>query len=276
MEPVPRLAVDPTLSRLFEVTGVRLVADGAPATGEVGAAYVRWPDGHRSVLTRSPTDPSALIEVARRAGIPAPEYEMVVDLGGAYAVVQELLPGAPPQTVDRGLVEQMLGVNRRLAGLVAARTDLPPVTLHLRTSGPGFCLHQTLAEYSPRTVRLLRRIHRIGAVRDTADGSDLVHLDYHPQNLLVCDGQVTGLVDWDGAGRGDGALDLVTLRYDLALRAPDLGPWMDALLTASVAPERLLAYRAHMALRLVDWAIRHHGPDRVELWLDLAEQQWDG
>jgi hypothetical protein len=35
-------------------TGVRLVVEGPCPGGEVGAAYVRWPDGHRSVLKWRP------------------------------------------------------------------------------------------------------------------------------------------------------------------------------------------------------------------------------
>jgi aminoglycoside phosphotransferase (APT) family kinase protein len=127
------------------------------------------------------------------------------------------------------------------------------------------------APHDRRTARLLAWAREVGAERDTADGSDLVHMDYHPGNVLVRDGRISGVVDWDGAGRGDRHLDLVTLRFDLALRAPHLAPYLDDLLTRAVPGDRLRAYWAHMGLRLVDWAIRHHGAADVDRWLATAE-----
>ena len=70
--PVPRLDARAHLPGL----PVPLVYDGPCPGGQVGAAYVRWPDGRRSVLTLGP-DVSALLSVARAAGIPAPAYELV-------------------------------------------------------------------------------------------------------------------------------------------------------------------------------------------------------
>jgi hypothetical protein len=273
---VQRLDVERVLAQLAEATGLHLTADGRCAGGQVGAYYVRWPDGHRSVLTWRPgdslDDTTALVDAARTAGIPAPRYELVADLGGAQAIVQELAPGAPPATTDQRLVAEMVELSGRCAGLLSDRSDLPPRALYLRRSGPGFCLHEPLAGYGRRTARLLDWVRAVGVERDVADGPDLVHTDYHPGNVLVADGRISGVVDWDGAGRGDRALDLVVLRFDLHLRAPELGGRMDELLRHSVPAERLRAYWAHTGLRLVDWAIRHFGPSDVEHWLDLAEQ----
>jgi hypothetical protein len=48
---VTRLVPARLVARLAEETGVRPELEGRSAGGQVGAAYVRWPDGHRSVLT---------------------------------------------------------------------------------------------------------------------------------------------------------------------------------------------------------------------------------
>jgi hypothetical protein len=82
-------------------------------------------------------------------------------------------------------------------------------------------------------------------------------------------------VDWDGAARGDRRLDLVTLRYDLELRAPALAGELNAYLRRTAPAGVLRLCRAHMGTRLVDWAIRHHGPADVERWLSLAEQGYE-
>jgi hypothetical protein len=268
----PRLEAGDLVERLAAVTGIRLEIEAPCPGGEVGAAYVRWPDGRRSVLTMGSRRAQPFVAIARRAGLPAPEYELVVDLGPATVVVQELRPGSTPTTVDGGLIEAMLELNSRMRGLVASGPDAPAIDLYLRTSGPGFCLHEPLAGYDRRSARVLDWVRDVGAERDTADGTDLVHMDFHPGNILVHDGRISALVDWDGAGRGDRLLDLVTLRFDLAWRAPNLTDRLDGLLRQVVPADRLRAYWAHMSLRLVDWAIRHHTSAEVDLWIATAER----
>lgn len=271
--PVPRLDARAHLPGL----PVPLVYDGPCPGGQVGAAYVRRPDGRRSVLTLGP-DVSALLSVARAAGIPAPAYELV----HPPVVVQELLPGAAPERPTEAVVRSMVEVNRRQRGLLAGRTDVPPLRLHLRTDGPGFCLHPSLRAYDARTRRLLDQVEEVGrAFPDTLDGDDLVHTDFHPGNVLVdASGTVTGVVDWDGACRGNADLDLVTLRFDLTYRAPDLAVLMAVLMGGDLAGDLAVEASggvaevcwAHMSLRQVDWAIRHFGASEVTAWLDVADR----
>jgi hypothetical protein len=268
----PRLDPEDLAGRLAEVTGVRLVVEGRCPGGEVGAAYVRWPDGRRSVLTAGSPHAGPFVEIARQAGLPAPRYELVADLGATFAVVQELRPGVAPAVLDRALVEDMLALNALMTGLLRDVPDPRGIDLYLLSSGPGFCLHEPLAGYDKRTARVLDWAREVGAQRNLADGTDLVHLDFHPGNILVSDGRISAVLDWDGAGRGDRLLDLVTLRFDLALRAPELTDWFDDLLRQTVPADRLRAYWAHMSVRLIDWAIRHHTSAEVDLWIATAER----
>lgn len=267
--PVPRLDVRWALDVVAQQTGVRLAFERPCSGGAVGAAYVRWPDGRRSVLTSGRAADGALIAAARSAGVPAPRHELVAVHGAVTVVVQELLPGTPPAVVDAAVLQAMLDVHERFAGLLPGRAASIP--LHLRASGPGFCLHETLAAYDTRTRRLLGRVREIGAQGDSADGCDLVHVDFHTGNVLFDGGALTGIVDWDGAGPGDRRLDLVTLRFDLARRAPALLGALDERLATLTPPERLRAYWAHMSLRMVDWAIRHHSAADVGFWLQVAD-----
>lgn len=275
-----RLDADLVLRELADATGLVLTWDGACPGGQVGASYVRWPDGHRSVLTWQPAgdvasarQACALLEVARSAGVPAPRYELVQELPSAVVIVQELLPGRPATTVGRRTVASMVAVNGRCRGLLADRHDLPAPSLYLLADGPGFCLHEPLARYDRRTARLLAQIHEVGAAGPRClSGDDLVHLDFHPENVLIDDaGTVTGVVDWDAIGRGNGDFDLITLRFDLARRAPDLGRWLGEQLADRVPGEVTRVCWAHMSLRLVDWSIRHQTPADVHAWLDVAE-----
>src|SRR5215831_11066136 len=150
------------LAELAAATGVRLVGDGWCRGGQIGACYVRWADGHRSVLTAGPAGgleaaqrSAGLAADARAAGVPAPRYELVAGLPSFTAAVQELLPGTVPHAVTRQTAASMIAVTRRCRGLLADRGDLPAPSLFLRTDGPGFCLHGAMASYDRRTAGLL-------------------------------------------------------------------------------------------------------------------------
>ena len=255
--PVPRLDVHQYLRDL----PVPLAYEGPCPGGQVGAAYVRWPDGHRSVLTRGP-DVSRLLSVARGAGIPAPMYELVQP----PIVVQELLPGSIAHMPTAATIQSMIEINRRCRGVLAGRSDLPALPLYLREDGPGFCLHGSLRTYDNRTRSLLDQVEEIGrAFPDTLEGDDLVHTDFHPENVLVdATGTVTGVIDWDGVTRGDADFDLFTLHFDLAHRSPAL--------RVHVPDTVALVCWAHMSLRMVDWAIRHFAASDVAVWLDIADK----
>lgn len=270
------------VDRLAEQAGVRLEIEGCCAGGQVGAAYVRWPDGHRSVLTGQPGTSlhraratARNVEFARGAGVPAPRYELVADLDDQVAVVQELLPGRGPERVDVGLLDQMLAVNRRLYGVLAG-TDVAPVPLYLNESGPGFCLHEPLQTHSARSRRLLGWIREIGrTVPATMTGDDLVHVDYHPGNVLVTDRVISGVVDWDGAARGDARFAIVVMRFfgPPGRLPPDAVRRVDTALDEELTPDELRPFWAVLSLRLVDWSIRHFPDANTERWLDLAESR---
>lgn len=53
-----------------------------------------------------------------------------------------------------------------------------------------------------------------------------VHLDYHPQNVIVSGMRVTGVIDWVNADCGDRHLDAATTAVILATSAMDRPRWM--------------------------------------------------
>ena len=280
---VARLDADRLIDRLAAQTGVRLDLEGRSTGGQVGAAYVRWPDGHRSVLTWQPgvsihraRETARNVEFARAAGVPAPRYELVAHLDDEVAVVQELLPGRRPEFVDVRLVDDMLAVNRRLYGVLAG-TDVTAIPLYLTESGPGFCLHEPLQAHNARSRRLLDWVHEVGrSVPPTMTGDDLVHPDYQPDNVLVTDdGALAGVVDWDGAARGDARFAIVVMRFfgPPGRVAPDVVRHIDAAIDEALTSDELRPYWAALSLRLVDWSIRHFAAEDTERWLDLAESR---
>lgn len=282
---VARLDVDQVVRAVAEQSGVQLEVEGLCSGGEVGAAYVRWDDGRRSVLKWRPgtgledfqAGPLAVSEAARLAGLPVPRTELAVQIGSAVATVQELLPGAPIAELDEDLLEQVLAVNEQLRLLLTGNSTVPSLNLYLTVDGPGFCLHGPLRSHDRRTARLDYWITAVGADHPgPLRGDDAVHVDFHPGNLLAVDGKLTGIIDWDGAGRGDHRLDLVTLRFGLHGGRPDpaVVQRLDAILDET-PPETLRPLWAHMSLRMTDWAIRHFTPASVAHWTTLAESRHD-
>jgi hypothetical protein len=280
---VERLDAGQLARVLFEQTGIRLAIEGACAGGQVGAAYARWPDGHVGVLKWRPhvtvdefrSGPAAVAGHLRALGYPAPALELTAQVGQAVVLVQELLPGTKIDHLDVHHLDRVLDVHRIQANALADRGDIPAYQLHLVADGPGYCLHEPLRQFSRRTAALERRISRCGA-EDPGHlpGNDAVHGDFHPGNILAAHGAITGVVDWDGAGRGDHRFDLVVLRFGIHPDRADreVVERLDALLDALPAAILRPAW-AHMSLRMTDWAIRHFPPGDVGQWVDLAEQR---
>jgi aminoglycoside phosphotransferase (APT) family kinase protein len=143
----------------------------------------------------------------------------------------------------------------------------------------GYCVHEPLRTHSERTRALLDRIHVIGArtAGRIEPSTGVVHRDFHHRNVLWQGDEVAAVIDWEGVGIGDPAFDLVTLAFGLSVstgppRAREL-PWR--AVERSRPPELLQAYAAHMALRQVDWSIRHRTPEHVEHWLRVGSAALD-
>jgi Ser/Thr protein kinase RdoA (MazF antagonist) len=278
-QPVRKLDARAMTELVAETTGLAFEFLGRAPGGEVGAGYVRWPDGRPAVLTFMPgsggrgrvEEIAGMLAVAGAHGVPVPEYQLVVEIPEAIVVLQERLPGDPPDRLDRPLVDRMVALNERLAGLLAG-TGFPTAELFLERSGPGFCLHEPLAGYDADTAKVLDWIREVGrSVPPRMTGDDLVHLDYHHKNVLVGgDGEITGVIDWDGAHRGDRRFDLVTMRFSTEPADHELAAHLDGLLADRLTEDELRPYWAHMSLRLIDWSIRHHTAAEVDRYVALA------
>ncbi|HEX5416943.1 MAG TPA: aminoglycoside phosphotransferase family protein [Chloroflexota bacterium] len=79
-----------------------------------------------------------------------------------------------------------------------------------------------IAWAGPRAERLRPHLERAGLRSDA-----LLHLDYHPRNVLVKDGEVSAVLDWTNARRGDPRADcartLAILRFAPTSGGPILG-----------------------------------------------------
>ncbi|GAB3413772.1 hypothetical protein GCM10027569_33420 [Flindersiella endophytica] len=256
-----------------------------------GAIFVEWPDGRPGVVTRfigSQGDAertAGVLAHAHRCGLPVPRHDLVVRVDEDVLMVQERLPGSPPGRMSGAVVDAVVALNDRFAGLLADRPDVPLLALCLDRSGDPYPRHEVLAAHSERSRRILDRIVQVGTRSPRqAGGTDLLHIDLTPPNLLFDDaGRVTGVVDWNlGAYRGDRHLALVKTRFELewSLQTPNpdrddvaAAARLDEVLSARVPADLLQAYWAHRVLYQLHWALQFSPPDVVEWHLRVAEER---
>jgi len=271
-------------------TGAGLVFVDEANRGETaGAVFVRWPDGRPAVLTRSTVDAArsrqtaGVLAVARPAGVPVPRLDRVVELAdGVVVVVQERMPGEPPEVVDDRVLDAVVAVNERFAELVAARSDIPVAPAD---AAPDAGWAEAVGQYSPRSRRLLRRIKPLTGGRANG-GGDLVHPDLTTPNVLFdADGSLSGVVDWNGgAFRGDRHGALVKLLFDSTWDAacpggtdrvrPGALDRLEAHLRETVDTDRLRRHWAWWSLTILDWTIRSRDPLGIDVHLALGEREF--
>lgn len=129
----------------------------------------------------------------------------------------------------------------------------------------------SLRDYSSETRTVLSTLEQVTAGKEASVSrtDDLVHGDLVPGNVLVAEGEVTGIVDWDAAGCGDRALDLSKLLFYSYDHTPIRSLLRQHIATIS-GPDALTVYLAYNILAQLDWAIHHHTAAAVEEWVVKA------
>ncbi len=262
---------------------------GARAVGgeSQGAWFATGPDGTPVVLKWFPDEAVAdryavllpALDELRARGVPVPQYPHVIAADGWTLSAQQMLPGRSEDNPSPAVVEAMVECIAAKAGIAGPppAPDLLPwgefIVRTLTHGQDGWVMHEPLRTGDRRSAAVLDRIEAVG---DNADPSwfpddGLVHLDPHTDNVLIDDGTLTGIIDWEGACAGDHQFDLVAFAFDLDGHGQPIWDIVDA---ARLESRVLRAYIAHLTLRFTDWAIRHH-PEDVPRQLDRAERVLD-
>jgi aminoglycoside phosphotransferase (APT) family kinase protein len=262
---------------------------GAHAGGDSqGAWFATAPDGAPVVLKWFPDETVVdryavllpALDELRARGVPVPEYPHVVAIGGWTLSAQRVLPGRSHDTWSPAVVERMVECIAAKAGITGplpapAFRPWGEFMVHSLTVGEdGYAMHAPLRDWDRRSARVLERMEAVGADADPSWFPDdgLVHFDLHTDNVLIGDdGELAGIIDWEGACSGDHRFDLVQFVFDLDGHGQPIWDLVDA---ANFDPRVLRAYVAHMALKFTDWAIRKH-PEDVPRQLDRAERVLD-
>ncbi|MEV4891625.1 aminoglycoside phosphotransferase family protein [Nonomuraea sp. NPDC055795] len=204
----------------------------------------------------APVEPlAARMRLVRAHGLPAPE---VVDVR-AGCLVTRLLPGAPLSELTPVEPDALAALLARLAavphdGATSWRAEWRTLATEVR--------HRVVPLLSPEAGR--RALAEVTAAAETAASAPagFVHGDLGGANVLIENGRVSGVLDWDEAGPGDPAVDFAALsvsspepvRRRLAVRFPDLA-------------ERARAYAATFALQEAVHGLLHDEREAVEAGL---------
>jgi tRNA A-37 threonylcarbamoyl transferase component Bud32 len=266
-----------------EERGLSLEAIGAFAGGEVGASDVRGKDESRYVLKWWDGDPdsgrraAALVERLRKRGYPIPRFVIADEIGGVTVMLQEYIEGTVSDEVSDDVVETLISLNALQAEAAEVDEDsdwTSYIVGSLINGCNGYCMHEPLRSYNRETAALLKTIQAVGEATVELPSRDAVHVDFHHRNVLVADGQVSAVIDWEGCRSGDSVFDLMTLAFGLtvarvSVRAQDR---IQDEIRRRATPATRRAYAAHMSLRQVDWSIRHRTAADVDHWLKVASE----
>jgi hypothetical protein len=276
---------------LAETTGRPFTILGPLTGGETGATAIQDADGQRFVLkwTDDPTDQRLRrrgVELAERlradAGWPAPQ-QRTFDAGAVLLVLQDLMPGAAVEHLSHGLVDELLALHERRLGVATSPADAAAadeaaaeLIITLVVGGDGYCLHEPLRTHDVRTRRIVERIEAVGRALDPSElgGTDVVHGDLHPGNLLQVSGRLSAVVDLDYARVGDARFDLAMLALSSLGVEADPGVRRRLLeLGIDELPDALrAAYVGNFLLRCLDWGVRKDRAAEVEFWIAHADR----
>lgn len=265
-------------------TGSGLVLTGLAdqVGGSSSAAFVEWPDGRESAMTRTRTSLAVMRQTAsvlndvRGQGLPVPEHQLVLELSDGYVVVvQERLPGRHASELNSTTAAAFVAINERFAGVLR---DHPQVPRPRAFPESAEVFDDTIGRLGERGRRLLARLLEVDGGRPfRMQGDDLVHTDYTPGNVLFDDaGEVSGVVDWNaGAVRGDRYYALIGLHWGSVGRrtvgVEEFKQVEEKL--AGLSPATRRSYEAHWMVDLVHESIlKGFPPQRIEDDLGRAEK----
>jgi len=166
----------------------------------------------------------AAIAAAAAAGVAVPVFEPAGVWHDRPLAVQPWLPGEPlPGALRSPKQVVLLGTS---FGAVQAAIHQVPVPTALRSVSPDTWLGRCGPDYAV----LETAVRALGVATDA-----LIHLDYHPLNVLAGESGITAVLDWTNAAAGDRRADLARTEAFLAV-APLPG--------AAATPETAAARRA--------------------------------
>ena len=260
----------------------------APLGGTFGAWLVEDANGARAVL-KAPwrSDQRQRVEAiaallaslddGRAPRILASGYEP--SIGTWY--LQEHVDGVPLGQLDARHVPEVFAFIETLAGRSHLAEELPDWQQEVVRSTLS-AWSRTAAELRPHCADL---VESFGSVIVSSEiplsAPDVVHGDFLVTQLLVADDAISGIVDWDFAGRGDRAFDLALLFVNIHAQADRGHGSADSAQTLaavncqgiSVANNSFTVYVIHHLVQMLLTA-KLGSAANLDWRIDLARRVW--
>jgi hypothetical protein len=250
---------------------------GRYAAGESGSASQVVDEASRRYVLKfgaakefHPDDAARRTRLLRSLGYPAPEYVVVGSFEKILFSLQRVMPGEPLGfRVQPALLPQLLHLNDLQSGRGEDQSDEPARIIRGVMEGyVDFCIIDTFRAYSADTAALHEELQRV--VTDNASDcpkrNDIVHFDFHTNNILIDGDRVTGVIDWEGSESGDCAFDLATLLF-YTWQFRDFRERLWKALIGRTTPGAVAVYLAHMMVRQLDWSMRHHARETINQYI---------
>lgn len=152
------------------------------------------------------------LQTCEKGGLPAPRLEAAGDFQGLPAMVLSWCPGRPllSYVEQRPWAIWRLG---RLFGRAQAQVHALAPPPEFLAAAPDDWLLRIDEEYAD----LAAHARTLGI-----STSSLIHMDFHPLNLLSDGAALTGVIDWPRSGAGDPRADLA--RTEITILAAPIPP----------------------------------------------------
>jgi aminoglycoside phosphotransferase (APT) family kinase protein len=163
---------------------------------------------------RGTRNEEAALRACMVAGVPAPAVEVTGQWEGRPTLVLSWCPGRTCLAAMLRRPWSMWRIGLSL-GRQQARIHRVPPPSDLLEGAPEYWL----AKAALQCPEVFDRVRRMAL----STGS-LIHLDYHPLNVLTDKGRITGVLDWPNAGAGDPRADFARTATLLLTSSSPPGP----------------------------------------------------
>lgn len=208
-----------------------------------------------------------IVEKMRGRGYPMPDllFFGTLDERSTYSV-REFVTGAPMSSLDVGNAQLLLRL-LEMQKSVDLRTDQDWSRWARKILTGAEENYLEALRSNPETSRLWDEIE--SAVMDhplpMLPTTDMVHGDFRPSNVIVHKGRVSGVIDYEYAGKGSRVIDLATFLADemVSNRDSELQGllWREAI--GMVGEEALLLVLLYQALEMIFWFITKRDEERL-------------
>jgi aminoglycoside phosphotransferase (APT) family kinase protein len=180
------------------------------------------PDGERHALRVHPGPEHALgarneeaaLRACAAAGVPAPAVEATGQWEGRPLLVLSWCPGRTCLAAMLRRPWSMWRLGLSLGRQQARIHRVPPPSILLE-GAPEYWL----ARGALQCPEVFARVRRMAL-----STASLIHLDYHPLNVLMDRGRITGILDWSNAAAGDPRADFARTATLLLTASAPPGP----------------------------------------------------